>query len=136
MPTGRRISALAALALVATLLAGCQLTQSAFARTAANAGAAFAAAAVTLRDVHSSHITTAYAASSFVNFRAELKGVDTRLPSASGAPDSAHVKRLLALYAPAMRAVEYPCLDTSCDWQGQIRSLVAASDALLKAASP
>jgi len=59
----------AALALVLALLAGCQFTQSPFARTASNTGAAFAASAETLRAVHEGRITVAYAGSSFVNFR-------------------------------------------------------------------
>src|SRR5690349_24982844 len=70
--------ALLALALALALIvgAGCALAQSAFARTAGNAGAAFAAAAVTLRFAHEGKLTAAYARASFVNYRAELDGLD------------------------------------------------------------
>ncbi len=58
------------------LLTGCQLTQSAFARTAGNAGSAFAAASTTLTYAHERKITNAYASSSFENFQSELSGLD------------------------------------------------------------
>lgn len=136
MRNGSRLGILLALALVATLLAGCQLTQSPFDRTASNAGAAFAAAEEMLRDAHNGHVTVAYAASSFVNFRAELVGLDAQLPSQQGGPGAAQVKHLLALYGPAMAAVEHPCLSAACDWKGQVAALDAASTAFLKAGGP
>jgi hypothetical protein len=127
-----RPQAVLGLALTAVLFSGCQLTQSAFARSAGNAGAAFAAAEQTLRDAHG-RITVAYATSSFVNFRSELQGLDTQLPSQSGAPGSGQIKHLLALYDTAMAAVAHPSLTASCDWKGQIAALDAASKAFLKA---
>lgn len=130
-----RLRAVLGLALTAVLFAGCQLTQSVFARTASNAGSAFAAAEEMLRDAHKGRVTVAYASSSFVNFRSELEGLDSQLPSQSGAPGASQVKHLLALYRPAMAAVEHPCLTDSCDWKGQIAALDAASKAFLKAGS-
>ena len=135
MRNGYRVQAVIGLVLVAVLLAGCQLTESAFARSASNAGAAFAAAEQTLRDVHDGRITIAYATSSFVNFRSELQGLDARLPSQSGAPSGSQIKHLLALYDTAMAAVAHPCLTDSCDWNGQLATLDAASKAFLKAGS-
>lgn len=134
---------LLALALIAG--AGCALAQSDFARTAGNAGAAFAAAAVTLRFAHEGKLTVVYARASFVNYRAELDGLDAQLPAQDGAPDARTLRRLLNLADPALRAVDAPCLDVSadasadasadggCDWRGQVAALERASVALLKA---
>jgi hypothetical protein len=122
---------LLALALIAG--AGCALAQSAFARTAGNAGAAFAAAAVTLRFAHEGKLTAAYARASFVNYRAELDGLDARLPTQDGAPDARTLRRLLDLARPALRVVDAPCLDTRCAWQAQVAAMRRASAALLKA---
>lgn len=130
-----RLQAVLGLALTAVLFSGCQLTQSAFERSASNAGAAFAAAEETLRYAHDGRITIAYATSSFVNFRSELQGLDTQLPSQSGAPGGGQIKHLLVLYDSAMAAVAHPCLTASCDWKGQIAVLDAASKAFLKAGS-
>jgi len=126
---------LLALALIAG--AGCALAQSGFARAAGNAGAAFAAAAVTLRFAHEGKLTAAYARASFVNYRAELDGLDTRLPTQDGAPDARTLRLLLDLSGPALRAVDAPCVDAgvdaSCDWQAQVAAMQRASAALLKA---
>jgi hypothetical protein len=126
-----------ALALALIVGAGCALAQSAFARTAGNAGAAFAAAAVTLRFAHEGKLTAAYARASFVNYRAELDGLDAQLPTQDGAPDARTLRRLLDLARPALRAVDAPCLDTrvdaGCDWRGQVAAMQRASAALLKA---
>lgn len=121
--------------LILSLLAGCAFTQSAFARTASNTGSAFAAASYTLAQLHQGHITAAYARSSFVNFQSELQGINQQLPSQQGAPDHQTVQRLLALYQPAMRAVNIPCLDATCDWGSQIAQLDRASRAFLEAAT-
>src|SRR5689334_12702270 len=81
---------------------GCQLTQSAFTKTAGNAGSAFAAASTTLTYLHAGKISKAYAASSFVNYASELDGLDQTLPSQTGTPDAGILKRLLDLYKPAI----------------------------------
>jgi len=123
------------LLLVGLLLAttGCQFTQSAFVRTVGNAGAGFAAASTTLSYVHEGKITAAYARSSFMNYQSNLDGIDQQLPSQSGAPDANTVRQLLDLYRPAMRVVDQPCLDASCDWRAQVKTLEQASKAFLKA---
>jgi hypothetical protein len=133
--THRLVALVAPLALGVISLTGCQLTQSAFAQSASKAGASFAAAEETLRYAHDGRITTAYAAASFVNYRSELEGLDTQLPSSQGAPNHAQITRLLSLYTRAMAVVEHPCLEGGCDWQGQVDALEAASRAFLKASS-
>ncbi len=69
------------LMVLVAMVAGCQLTQPAFTRTAGNAGSAFAAAETTLSYAHEGKITYAYASSSFVNYQSELDGLDQSLPS-------------------------------------------------------
>jgi hypothetical protein len=115
-------------------LTSCQFTQSAFARTASNTGAAFAAASSTLSYMHQGKITYQYAVSSFVNFRSELDGLDRQqLLSQQGAPDMRTVQHLIDLYKPAIQAVDSPCLSAACDWRGQVAALNRASEAFLQA---
>jgi len=121
------------LLLVLPVTAGCQLTQSAFTRTAGNAGSAFAAASTTLTYLHEGKISKTYAASSFVNYASELDGLDQTLPSQSGTPDAGTLQRLLNLYKPAIKVVDSPCLDASCDWRAQVAALDRASKAFLEA---
>lgn len=112
--------------------AGCRLTQSAFTRTADNAGSAFAAASTTLTYVHEGKISKAYAASSFVNYESELDGLDQKLPSQIGVPDARTLQRLLNLYKLAIKVIHSPCLDESCDWRTQVATLDSASKAFLE----
>jgi hypothetical protein len=114
-------------------LTSCQFTQSAFAKTTGNAGAAFAAASTTLSYAHQGKITYAYAASSFVNYQRELNGLDQQLAYQQGAPDMRMVQHLIDLYKPAIRAVDSPCLNELCDWRTQIAVLNRASQAFLQA---
>ncbi len=109
------------------------MSQSAFARTANNAGAAFAAASTTLSYVHTGKLTTAYAQSSFAGYQNELSNVDQQLPSQQGAPDTHSIQHLIQLYKTAMQAINQPCLEASCDWHTQVADLNRASDAFLKA---
>jgi hypothetical protein len=127
--------AIFALIFVALLLvtSGCQLTQSSFARTANNAGAAFAAASLTLSYVHEGKITYAYARSTFMSYQSELQGLDQQIPSQAGAADMQTVRLLLDTYRSAMQVVNQPCLDASCNWRPQLASLDRASKAFLKA---
>ena len=118
------------------LLTSCQLTQSGFAKTANNAGSAFAAAAITLTYAHTGKLLSAYAQASFENYQSELSGVDQSLPSQNGIPDKQTLQHLLTLYKSAMQAVDQPCLEASCDWQAQVKALRAASDAFLQAGGP
>jgi hypothetical protein len=127
--------AIFALVFVAILLvtSGCQLAQSSFARTANNAGAAFAAASLTLSYVHEGKFTYAYARSAFMSYQSELQGLDQQLPSQAGAPDMQTIRLLLDTYRPAMQVVNQPCLDASCNWRSQLASLDRASKIFLKA---
>jgi hypothetical protein len=124
---------LSLLLVVAALSAGCRLTQSAFAKTTGNAGAAFAAASTTLAYAHSGRLTGTYAASSFVNYQGELAGLDQQLPSEQGVSDRRTLQHLLDLYHAAMQAVNSPCLDATCDWRSQVAALDRASKAFLEA---
>lgn len=134
-PHARRIATAFICCLALSLLTGCANTQSAFTRTASDTGSAFAAASYTLAQLHHSRTTAAYARSSFVNFQSQLQGTDQRLPTLPGAPDRQTIQRLLALYQPAMRVVNAPCLDAACDWRSQITRLDRASSAFLEAAA-
>lgn len=118
--------------LILSLLAACTVTESPFARTASNAGSAFAAAATTLTYAHGGQITYAYAAASYVNFQSELSGTDQTL-TAQGGTDKRTVQQLLALYTPAMQVIDAPCLSSTCDWRRQIDILNRASQEFLKA---
>lgn len=131
----RTIQRLLVLIVLLLLLTGCQFTQTAFANSTGNAGSAFAAAATTLSYAHQGKITFAYARSSFINYQSELSGLDQSLATMNGAPDRQSIQHLLALYQPAMKVVNQPCLATNCDWQAQITTLQQASDAFQKAGS-
>jgi len=69
------------LLLLLSILAGCTVTESAFARTTGNAGSAFAAAMTTLAYEHEGKLTYAFATSSFADFQSEpgcgLRQLDT-----------------------------------------------------------
>src|SRR5690349_13037143 len=121
---------LLAMLVLCSLLAACAFTQSAFTRTANNAGSAFAAAEATLVDAHEGKFTYSYAASSFINYQSELSGTDKAL-TAQGASDTRTLHRLLALYSPAIRIVDAPCLNDTCDWHKQVEVLTRASQAFL-----
>ena len=120
------------LLVLCSLLAACTFTQTAFTRTANNAGSAFSAAEATLTYAHEGKITHSYAASSFVNFQSELSGTDLTL-AAQGAVDAHTLRRLLALYSPAIQVIEAPCLSNTCNWRKQIEVLNRASQAFLEA---
>jgi len=124
---------LCACVVVLLMTSGCQLTQSAFVQTTSNAGAAFAAAVITLNDVHEGKLTRAYAHSSFLNYQSELQGLDQQLSAQPDAPNRRTVRQLLAVYRPAMQVVKQPCLDVSCDWHAQLSTLEHARDAFLQA---
>ena len=122
------------LLVIFSLSAACTFTQSAFTRTANNAGSAFAAAEVTLTYDHEGRITYSYAASSFVNFQSELSGTDQTL-AAQGAANTHTLQRLLALFSPAIQVIDAPCLSNMCNWRKQIEILNRASQAFLEAGS-
>ena len=122
------------LLVLCSLLTACTFAQTAFSRTANNAGSAFAAAKTTLTYAHEGKFTYLYAASSFVNFQSELSGTDQTL-AAQGTADTHTLKRLLALYSPAMQVIDDPCLSNTCNWRKQIEILNRASQAFLEAGS-
>lgn len=115
------------------LVSGCQVTQSAFTRTAGDAGAAFSAASTTLTYAHEGKITETYAWSSFINYQSELRGLDQTLPSQQGTPGKHTIEHLLALYKSAIQVVNNPCLEEACDWHTQVMILDRASKAFLEA---
>jgi len=115
------------------VLTGCQLAQSAFAKTVGNAGSAFAAASTTLTYAHTGKLTTAYTKASFESYRSELSGIDQQLSSQQGSPNTQTTQHLLNLYKTAMQAINQPCLDATCDWHTQVSALNQASRAFLKA---
>jgi len=115
-----------------SLSTACTFTETAFTRTANNAGSAFAAAEVTLTYAHEGKITYSYAASSFVNFQSELSGTGKTL-AAQGTADAYTLRRLLAFYSPAMQVIDAPCLSNMCNWPRQIEILKRASQAFLEA---
>jgi hypothetical protein len=129
-----RASLLLLVLLVLLVTTGCQITQTPFTRTAGQAGAAFAAAATTLRYAHTGKIWVTYARSSFANYQSELRGLDQQLPSQQGAPGKQAIQQLLDVYKPAMQVVNRPCLDASCNWRAQVEILDRASKAFLEAA--
>jgi hypothetical protein len=120
------------LLLALLVVSGCSFTQPPFMRMAGDAGGTFSAAATTLTFFHQGKLSRAYTLSSFAGFESELAGLDQQLPSQQGAPHQSTVQHLLALYRPAMQAVEQPCLDSSCDWRGQIAALEQASRAFVE----
>ncbi len=115
------------------MLTACQIKQPSFSITAGNIGSAFAASETTLQYAHEGKITYAYAASSFVNFQSELNGADKTLAASQGAPAAGTMRQLLSLYQTAMRAVNTPCLNETCNWHTQVSALNRASEAFVKA---
>lgn len=138
MVGGLRISSLAAAGLAVALtlsltLSGCEIVRSGFATQAGTAGAELAAAAATLRYVHEGRISRPYAQSAFANYRESLRNFEPKLRQAKGAPSRAEVNRLVAVFRAAVPALEAPCLDDGCDWQGQAAMLEAAAVTLSEA---
>ena len=115
------------------VLTGCQIAQSAFTKTAGNAGSAFAAASTTLTYAHTGKLTTAYTKASFESYQSELSGIDQQLSTQQGSPDTHTVQHLLDLYKTAMQAINQPCLEATCNWHEQVSALNQASGAFLKA---
>jgi hypothetical protein len=120
------------LLLLLSVLSGCNVTESTFARTTSNAGSAFAAAVTTLTYAREDKITYAYAASSFVNYQSGLNGTDQALTALSTV-DTRTLHHLLTLYKPAIQVINAPCLSSACNWHSQIEILNRASQAFLKA---
>ena len=130
----QKIGMVLVLLMLFSLSTACTFTETAFTRTANNAGSAFAAAEVTLTYAHEGRITYSYAASSFVNFQSELSGTDQTL-AAQGAANTHTLQRLLALFSPAIQVIDAPCLSNRCNWRKQIEILNRASQAFLEAGS-
>ena len=118
---------------MALALSGCAMVRSVFATQAGSAGDELAAAAVTLNYVHEGRITRPYARSAIANYRELLLNFEPKLRQAKGAPSGAEVDRLVAVYLTAVPALEAPCLDDDCDWQGQAATLEAAAAVLREA---
>lgn len=118
---------------MALALSGCAIVRSVFATQAGSAGDELAAAAMTLNYVHEGRITKPYARSAIANYRELLVNFEPNLRHAKGAPSGAEVDRLVAVYLTAVPALEAPCLDDGCDWQGQATTLEAAAATLREA---
>ena len=118
--------------LLSIATSGCSLTQSPFARMTDSAGGTFSAAATTLTYFHQGKLSHAYTVSSFAGYESQVDGLDQQLPRQQGASDQATIRRLLAFYKPAMLVVQQPCLDSSCDWRGQVVTLERASRAFVE----
>lgn len=124
---------LAGICLLLTLaISSCSLTQPPFVRMVDSAGGTFSAAATTLTYFHRGKLSRAYTVSSFAGYESQLDGLDQQLPTQQGASDQTTVRRLLALYKPAMQVVQQPCLESSCDWRGQVTTLERASKAFVE----
>jgi hypothetical protein len=95
---------------LAAALAACGWTKSEFARTAEEAGSAFAAAAATLRLEHEGRLTVPYLRSAFEVYRSQLDGLD------------------------AFPELERPCADGGCDWAAQMTLLAEAGEDFAAAA--
>ena len=128
----QKIGMVLVLLVLFSLSTACTFTETAFTRTANNAGSAFAAAEVTLTYAHEGRITYSYAASSFVNFQSELSGTDQTL-AAQGAANTHTLQRLLALFSSAIQVIDAPCLSNMCNWRKQIEILNRARQAFLEA---
>ena len=115
------------------LAAGCQMTQSAFARVTGEAGAELAAAATTLQYAHEGQLTDSYAQAAFEGYASALEGADREIITAEGAPRQELVQRLADLSRKTAAVAKQPCLTASCDWQGQLTLLRQASAELIKA---
>jgi len=118
--------------LLILMTSACSLTQPPFVRMVDGAGGTFSAATTTLTYFHQGKLSRAYTVSSFAGYESQLDGLDQQLPAQQGADNQATVKRLLALYKPAMQVVQQPCLESSCDWRGQVAILERASKAFVE----
>jgi hypothetical protein len=91
------------------------------------------AAALTLEDAHDGRLSFPFAAASFVTYDEKLRGADTELAGASGGIDGARRAQLVQLVRAAQPVLANPCLDATCDWQGQVSALMEAGRALADA---
>jgi hypothetical protein len=110
------------------------ITKSPFARTASDVGGVLAAAATTLDDTYNGKLTFAYASASFVDYRGKIQGIGDKLADLGGAPPDAEITHLQELLSAAQPALDSPCDEIGCDWQGQIDALQRASDGFDQAA--
>jgi hypothetical protein len=135
-PRIRHTAFVGALLAAALLVVGCAgATKSSFARAAEDAGGGFAAAAVTLADLHAGRLTREYAAATLGVLEAQLASAPEELRSAEGSPGADVSARVADLAAGAAAALERPCLDEGCDWRAQVDALEAAGRALADASS-
>lgn len=130
MPVTRR---LVLIALVLLGASACGVGKSDFERQAGDTGAEFAAAARTLEAMHNGRLDVRYARASFANYREQLSGVESDLSAAPAATDTSTRDHLLKLYRDAQPAIDAPCLETACEWRGQIRALDSAAQAFIAA---
>jgi hypothetical protein len=126
-------AAVASLMVLAVCLAGCIETPTAFQKETGDAASTYLAAAEILRLRHQDKATRTYVVGSFENFRDALATIPTSLPKAADGPGEAQLQRLLQLHATAWAALQDPCLDRLCDWQGQLDALEEAGSIFMRA---
>ena len=135
--TPGKVRLLLGCAFLAASMVGCSsVTQTPFARTAADAASLLSAASHTLQFAHNvpPWVTVEYGEASFINYHELIAPIPDELPSLQGAPDQAAVEELVGLLDDVIPDLENPCLADDCDWQGQIARLDAATHAFLDAA--
>jgi hypothetical protein len=112
---------------------GTAVTQTPFARVAADTASVFSAAAQTIRFVHSAQLTVEYGQGAMVNFSEQVRGVASELPTLEGAPEPPAAADLSVLVAAAAADLEAACLREGCDWTAQVERIEQAKRALLEA---
>jgi hypothetical protein len=121
------------LLVVAVALVACAGGGPGFQQVASSTGSELFAAATTVEYAHTGRLPVAFARSAFDGYRSSLQDAERQLRTAAGAPGGGRLEALLAVYRPAWRAVQQPCLQGGCDWRGQVRALREAGDALDRA---
>lgn len=135
MPNSVRFRHFAMVAALAMLLTGCipaSFAETPFEREAGDTASLISAAATTIEFLHDDKIDRRYAEASLVVYRQSVADSASKLESAQGAPGEATLNPVLDDVKDAQDILARPCLDDSCDWHGQIRTLTSAKDALLE----
>jgi len=124
-----RVVQMGVVAFAVLILTGCipaAIAETPFQRNAGDAASLLSASALAIEQVHHGKLDSRYATASLALYRTHV----SQLPSFEhlrGAPDRTTIDQLsddLAQVAPILAA---PCLEGSCDWEGQVRTLRAAS---------
>ncbi|MEJ7749499.1 MAG: hypothetical protein WKF56_09360 [Candidatus Limnocylindrales bacterium] len=115
---------------LASVVGGCaSWTETPFVREASDAASTLSAAAELLEASHTERLTGSYVQGAFLDLEESISGLDSELPQLEGRPDDATVKSLADELRTTVSILRMPCLDSSCDWQGQLMKLRDTSDA-------